>query len=211
MLRKVIGTAIVLLGALHFQNAVAQEWSANLGFNSEYVYRGIPQKSSSAFGGLDLAAGGFSAGVWTADVGDGLEIDLYGAYGVTAGDWGFSLGGTWYTYTGDFDNDYLEANVGVTWKFLSFDAAFGKYDSDPKQDYQFYSITASHNGFYGTFGTFADDFEGSYYEAGYGNSLNVKETYLFDYGIAIIHGTSKLLGGDSDTNLNFQIMRTFDF
>ena len=85
MLRKVIGTGIVLLGALLFQNAVAQEWSANLGFNSEYIYRGIPQKSSSAFGGVDFATGGFSAGVWTADVGEGLEVDLYGAYAIEAG------------------------------------------------------------------------------------------------------------------------------
>jgi uncharacterized protein (TIGR02001 family) len=211
MFKKVIGTGVFLLGALCFQNAVAQDWSANLGFNSEYIFRGIPQKSSSAFGGVDLAAGGFSGGVWTADVGDGLEVDLYGAYAIEAGDWGFSLGGTWYTYTGDFDNDYLEANVGVSWKFLSFDAAFGRYDTAPKQDYQFYSVTASHNGFYGTIGTFADDFDGTYYEAGYGSDLTVQETYLFDYGISIIHSDSTLLGGESDTNINFQIMRTFSF
>lgn len=211
MFKKMIATGVILLAALNVQNALAQEWSANLGFNSEYIYRGIPQKSSSAFGGVDFAAGGFSAGAWTADVGDGLEVDLYGAYGIEAGDWGFSVGGTWYTYTGGFDEDYLEANVGVSWKFLSFDAAFGRYDTDPSQDYQFYSVTASHNGFHGTIGTFAGDFDGSYYEAGYGNDLTVKETYLFDYGITVVYSDSTLLGGDSDTNLNFQIMRTFDF
>ncbi|MGB5290557.1 MAG: hypothetical protein WBN41_03815 [Lysobacterales bacterium] len=211
MFKKLIGTGVILLAALNIQHAVAQEWSANLGFNSEYIFRGIPQKSSSAFGGVDFAAGGFSAGAWTADVGDGLEVDLYGAYAIEAGDWGFSVGGTWYTYTGGFDEDYLEANVGVSWKFLSFDAAFGRYDTDPSQDYQFYSVTASHNGFHGTIGTFAGDFDGTYYEAGYGNDLTVKETYLFDYGITVVYSDSTLLGGDSDTNLNFQIMRTFDF
>ncbi len=211
MFKKLIGTGVILLAALQTQNALAQEWSANLGFNSEYIFRGIPQKSSSAFGGVDFAAGGFSAGAWTADVGDGLEVDLYGAYAIEAGDWGFSVGGTWYTYTGGFDEDYLEANVGVSWKFLSFDAAFGRYDTDPSQDYQFYSVTASHNGFHGTIGTFAGDFDGTYYEAGYGNDLTVKETYLFDYGITVVYSDSTLLGGDSDTNLNFQIMRTFDF
>jgi uncharacterized protein (TIGR02001 family) len=211
MFKKLIGTGVILLAALQTQNALAQDWSANLGFNSEYIYRGIPQKSSSAFGGVDFAAGGFSAGAWTADVGDGLEVDLYGAYAIEAGDWGFSVGGTWYTYTGGFDEDYLEANLGVSWKFLSFDAAFGRYDTDPSQDYQFYSVTASHNGFYGTVGTFAGDFDGTYYEAGYGNDLTVEETYLFDYGITVVYSDSTLLGGDSDTNLNFQIMRTFDF
>ncbi len=46
MLRKTIGTGIILLGALHFQNAVAENFSANLGYNSEYIFRGIPQKNS---------------------------------------------------------------------------------------------------------------------------------------------------------------------
>ena len=211
MFRKILGVGVILLGALNISSALAQDWSANLGFNSEYIYRGIPQKSSSAFGGVDFAAGGFSAGAWTADVGDGLEVDLYGAYGIEAGDWGFSFGGTWYTYTGGFDEDYLEANVGVSWKFLSFDAAFGRYDTDPSQDYQFYSATASHNGFYGTIGTFAGDFDGSYYEAGYGSDLTVKETYLFDYGISVVYSDATLLRGESDTNLNFQIKRNFNF
>ena len=211
MIRIVIGKGIVLLGALHFQNAIAQDWSANLGFNSEYIYRGIPQEPSSAFAGLDFAAGGFSAGTWTADVGEGIEVDLYAAYGWETGDWGFSLGGTWYTYTGDFDDNYLEANIGVTWKFLSFDAAFGSYDVDPSEGYQFYSITASHNGFYGKIGTFADYFDGTYYEAGYFNDLTVKETYLFDYGISIVYSDSTLLLGESETNINFQIKRNFSF
>jgi hypothetical protein len=213
MLKKSIAAGVVLLGALHFQNALAQEWSANLGYNSEYIFRGIPQKSSSAFGGVDFAAGGFSAGAWTADVGDGLEVDLYSAYGFTAGDFDLSVGGTWYTYTSDFDDDYLELNLGAAWKFLSFDVALGKYDNfdGPTLNYQFYSLTASHNGFYGKFGMFADDFDGNYYEAGYGNNLTVKDVDIFDYAIALIYSDSTLLGGDSDTNIVFTITKNFSF
>jgi len=213
MLRKTLGVGIVLLGAMHYQHATAQEFSANLGFNSEYIFRGIPQKTSSAFGGLDFEAGGFSAGAWTADVGDGLEVDLYGSYGFEAGDFGFSVGGTWYTYTGDFDDDYLELNLGASWKFLSFDMAIGEYGNfdGPTLNYQFYSMTASHNGFYGTVGLFADDFDGNYYEAGYGNNLTVNDTDLFDYAVAIIYSDSTLLGGDSDTNFVFTISKTFSF
>ena len=211
MIKKFIGTGIVVLGALNIQTAAAENFSANLGYNSEYIYRGIPQKTSSAFAGLDWEKSGFSLGAWTADVGDGVEVDLYGAYSFEAGDWGFSVGGTYYTYTGDFDEDYLELNVGASWKFLSFDAAFGTYDTNPSQDYQFYSVTASQEGFYGKFGMFAGDFDGNYYEAGYGNSLDVKETYLFDYAIAAIYSDSTLLGGESDTNLLFTISRSFSF
>lgn len=213
MLKKAIGTVVILLGALHVQSVFAQEWSANLGYNSEYIFRGIPQKSSSAFGGVDFAAGGFSAGIWSADVGDGLEIDYYGAYGFNVGDLGLSVGGTAYTYTGDFDDTYLEVNLGASWKFLSFDAAIGKYDNfgGPTLHYQFYSVTASHNGFYGKVGMFADDFDGTYYEAGYGNNLTVKDVDIFDYAIAVIYSDSTLLGGDSDTNLVFTLTKNFSF
>ena len=211
MLRVTMAIGVFLLAALYQQTAAAQDWSANLGYNSEYIYRGIPQKSSSAFGGVDFEAGGFSAGAWTADVGDGLEVDLYGAYGFEVGDFGFSVGGTWYTYTGDFDDDYVEANLGASWKFLSFDVAIGQYGNfaGPTLDYQFYSLTASHNGFYGTVGMFEDDFDGNYYEAGYGNTLTVQDTDLLDYAIAVIHSDSTLLGGESDTNLVFTLSNTF--
>lgn len=213
MFKKMMGIGIVLLGFLHHQGALAQDFSANIGYNSEYIYRGIPQKTSSAFGGVDFEAGGFSAGAWAADVGDGIEIDYYGAYGFEAGDFGFSVGGTWYTYTGDFDDEYLELNLGASWKFLSFDAAFGTYDNfaGPSLDYQFYSLTASHNGFYGKVGMFEDDFDGNYYEAGYGNNLSVGETDLFDYAVAVIYSDSTLLGGASDTNLVLTLSKTFSF
>ena len=213
MLKRFIGVGVILLAALHVQLATAQDWSANIGYNSEYIYRGIPQKSSSAFGGVDFAAGGFSAGAWTADVGDGIEVDFYTAYGFEVGDFSFSVGGTWYTYTSDFDDEYLELNLGATWRFLSFDVAIGKYDNfdGPTQDYQFYSLTASHNGFYGKVGIFADDFDGNYYEAGYGNNLTVKDVDLFDYALAIIYSDSTLLLGESDTNIVFTVSKTFSF
>lgn len=208
---SVIG--VLVLATVYHQLASAQEFSANLGYNSEYIYRGIPQKTSSAFGGVDYEVGGFSAGAWTADVGDGLEVDLYGAYAFEVSDFGFSVGGTWYTYTGDFDDDYLELNLGASWTFLSFDMAIGEYANftGPSLSYQFYSVTASHNGFYGKVGTFADEFDGNYYEAGYGNTLAVQDTDLVDYSVTVIHSDSTLLGGESDTNLLFTLSKTFSF
>jgi len=193
--------------------ALAVDFSANLGYNSQYIYRGIPQKNSSAFGGLDLAAGGFYAGTWGADVGDGIEIDYYGGYGFEVGDFNFGVGGTLYTYTGDFDDTYKEINLSAGWKFLTFDAAIGKYDNfdGPTLNYQFYSVTAEHNGFYGKVGWFADDFDGTYLEGGYGNTLTVQETDLFDYAFAVIYSDSTLLGGSSDTNFVFTLSKTFDF
>ena len=211
MLRNIVTTIITLLFSLYINLANAVEISANIGFASEYIYRGIPQKNSSASAGFDLDANGFYLGTWGADVGDGIEIDYYGGYGIDVGDFSFSLGGTVYTYTGDFDDTYQEINLGVSWKFLSIDAAIGEYDNfgGPSLDYQFYSITATYNNFYGKAGIFEDDFDSSYYEAGYGNTLNVHETDLFDYSFAIIHSDSTLPGGQSDTNLTLTLMKVF--
>lgn len=213
MLRKTIGIGMIFLGAVLYQNAEAQSFSANLGYNSEYIYRGIPQKSSSAFAGADVEAAGFNLGVWGADVGDGLEIDYYGGYSFAVGEFGFSIGGTLYTYTQLFDDTYLELNFGARWKWLSFNMATGEYDNfgRPELEYQFYSLTAEHNGFYGTFGFFEEDFDGQYYEAGYGNTLSVDGKDLLDYGISIIHSNDTLLGGESDTNINFSLSKTFSF
>ncbi len=213
MSRKMICASIILFNILLTQAAYAVDYAANIGFSSEYIYRGIPQKSSSASGGLDLQAGGFYAGTWGADVGDGIEIDYYGGYGFDAGNISFSIGGTLYTYTREFDDTYLELNLGAGWKFLSFDAAIGEYDNfaGPTLNYQFYSLTAAQNNFYAKIGMFADDFDGTYFEAGYGNTLRAGDTDLFDYAIVLIYSDSSLLGGESDTNLVFTVTRAFSF
>jgi len=103
--------------------ALAVDLSGNIGYNSQYIYRGIPQSTSSAFGGLDLGTGGFYLGAWAADVDDGIEIDYYGGYGFEVGEFNFGIGGTIYTYTGDFDDTYKEVNLSAGWRFLTFDAA----------------------------------------------------------------------------------------
>ncbi len=212
MMKKTLTGALALLALASTPAAMAVDFSANLGWNSEYIFRGIPQKNSSAFGGLDLEAGGFYAGTWAADVGDGLEIDYYGGYGLELGSFTLGAGFTVYTYTGDFDDTYKEINLSAGWEWLTFDAAFGEYDNfgAGTLDYEFYSLTAEYNGFYGVVGTFENDFDGSYYEGGYGGTLSVNDTDLLDYAIAVIYSDSTLLGGDSDTNLILTLSKSFD-
>lgn len=206
-----IGLAALLLSTT--TPILAADFSANIGYMSQYIYRGIPQSTSSAMGGLDLEAGGFYLGAWSADVDQGLEIDYYGGYGFNVGEFSFGVGGTIYTYTDDFDDTYKEVNLSAGWRWLTFDAAIGTYDNfgGPKLDYQFYSLTAEYRGFYGKIGTFEDDFDGTYYEAGYGSTLLVQDLDLFDYAFSVIYSDSTLLGGDSDTNLVLTLSKTFDF
>jgi uncharacterized protein (TIGR02001 family) len=193
--------------SLILANGVAQaEWSANAGFASEYYYRGIFQESSSASGGVDYESGGFYAGTWAADVGDGLEVDFYGGYGGEAGDFSYSIGGTLYHYTGDFDDTYLELNLGAGIGVFTFDLAIGQYDNfdGPTLDYTYYSVTAEKNGFYGKLGGFSQDFEGEYLEAGYGTTVAE-----IDLGLSLVFSNSDLVG-ESDEAIIFTIGKSFD-
>ena len=196
-----------LLTTLLTVTGIAQaEWSANLGFASEYYYRGIFQESTSASGGIDYEASEFYAGTWAADVGEGLEIDGYFGYRAQVGDFSYSAGFTGYYYTGDFDDTYQEINLGAGLGVFSLDVAVGQYENfeGPTLDYTFYSLTAEKNGFYGKFGGFAQDFAGEYVEAGYGTTVAD-----FDVSVSLIFSNSDLVG-ESDEAIVFTIARPFD-
>ena len=190
---------------------VAQEAevSANVGWVSEYYYRGIPQKASSGSAGLDLSAGAFSAGTWAADVGDGNEVDLYAGLGAeTSEGFSVSVGGTGYFYTGGFDDTYLEANLNAGYQAISAEFSYGSYKTTPKdQAYWFLGITLeSAAGLYTTFGTFGKDFSGKYFEAGYGASVGG-----LDLSAAWIFSDAELSGtAVKDHNLVFSVGHTFD-
>ena len=212
---RTIGLSTIALTLLAPLGAQAQEAeiTANAGWVSQYFYRGILQKTSSASAGLDLGYGPLSVGTWVADVGDGAEIDFYGSVGGELEGLSLSAGGTAYLYTGQFDDTYLEANLGAGYGPLSLEVSFGQYenvDADPL-DYGFVGVTAEHEGFYGTYGAFWNDFEGSYGEVGYGFSAAE-----LDFSIAGILSDSDLSGledGDGSPTpgltLVFGISKTF--
>ena len=198
------GLVVTLLGA----SGLAQAgWSANLGWASEYHFRGIFQHSSSASGGLDYESdGGFYVGTWAADVGDGLEVDGYFGYGTAVGEVDLSIGFTGYYYTGDFDDTYQEINVGAGFGILSLDVAIGEYDNfdGPTLDYTHYALTLENNGFYGTVASFGQDAEGEYLQIGYGTTISE-----IDFGISLLFANDDLIGED-DESLLFTIGKSFD-
>jgi uncharacterized protein (TIGR02001 family) len=170
--RTVVAVAALALLAPIGANAQEAEVSANAGWVSQYYYRGIPQKDSSASAGLDVGFGALSVGTWLADVGDGAEIDLFGSVGADIGGGSVSFGGTAYLYTGEFDDTYLEANLGAGYGPLSLEFSIGQYENfgAGTQDYWFVGVTAEHEGFSATIGGFGADFTGNYGEVGYGFS-----------------------------------------
>lgn len=131
--------------------------TANVGFVSDYQYRGYSQtKENMAIqGGFDYAHGsGFYAGVWGSNVDwldtGSLEVDVYGGFKNTIGDFGYDVGLLQYVYPGGKiggeSADTTEAYIGVSWKFLSFKYSyaftdlFGAVDSDGSE---YYDLSAS--------------------------------------------------------------------
>ena len=73
--------------AVASESAVAEEGSSvsyNVGYMSDYWYRGVFQSESAVSFGADYENGGFYLGTWWADVDTGLEHDYYAGYGFSA-------------------------------------------------------------------------------------------------------------------------------
>ena len=168
---------IALLAMSSFANADGHSeisYSANLGFMSDYMYRGIHQSSSSAMGGFDIEYGSFYLGTWFADLQEdgwvdgshrGFEYDVYAGFGFDVTDSiSASLGYTIYRYTDKgasaFDDDYDEVNVGLGFAIsddasLAIDYAVGENTATDQSetDYDVLTISVDYMGMYALFGT----------------------------------------------------------
>ena len=162
---------LILLGLGAVPAVSMADVSANFGMVSDYIYRGVFQSSSSASAGLDYEHdSGFYIGTWGADVGTGIETDLYFGFGGSSGDLGWGAGWTGYYYTDDWDDTYEEVNLGLSYGGLALDVAIGEWGGfGAPEDYSFVSLGYSfEGGAYVTFGSFGQDFDGDYAEVGYG-------------------------------------------
>ena len=116
--------------------AGAQGVEGNVALSSNYVFRGITQTSDgpAISGGFDWASdSGFYVGTWASSVDFGddttMEIDFYGGFGFSAGEFDFDVGGIYYAYPDSpqvlgEDQDFLELYAGGARSFgaLTFDA-----------------------------------------------------------------------------------------
>ena len=196
--------------------ASAGDLTANLGWNSDYIFRGVGQSESSVFAGLDVERSGFYLGSWVADVDDGLEVDVYGGY---RGEWNhfrYGIGVTQYLYTDDFDDEYLELNVSGSYGYLSLDIAVGEYENfnGPTLNYQYYTLTAENQNFYASVSLWNDDYEGDVVELGYSGALSVDSVELLDYQLAVIRNSNITIRdgrqlADADTSFVLTISKSF--
>ena len=121
-------------------------FTANVGLYSQYVFRGLAQTNEDPAlqGGFDYShSSGFYLGTWASNIswlkenattstsvsgtyrsGGSLEIDLYGGYKGSVGDFGYDVGLLQYYYPGDVvaganKANTLEAYVAGSWKWFS--------------------------------------------------------------------------------------------
>lgn len=212
-----ITAVCLLISGLGWQATAAAEVSYNIGYASEYYFRGIAQKNSSASAGVDYEEGGFYIGTWAADVGDGLEIDGYFGYGWEIEDFTVSVGYTGYFYTGEFDDTYNELNLNLGFGIAGLEYSYGEYDNfGDEVNYDFTALTLEfEHGFYATVGAFGliedEAGEGEYLELGWGTTIAE-----IDFGIAAIINSKELsdqLDSDGDPTTGeaviFTIGKTF--
>lgn len=243
MIKKIKLSFLAIITAFFFSTPVVAEEhsysvSGNIGMMSDYVFRGIPQSSSSAYGGVDFEMGGFYLGTWFADLDpngewasgshQGIEYDVYAGYGMDITD---SLSGyigyTVYRYsdkgTDAFDDDYDEYNIGVSYAVsddfsVSLDYANGENTQvgGTEVDYDVGTITFDYLGLtltIGDWGISEDDTgetDASWWELGYGATVGD-----FDISGALIFSEKELAtstdsGEDGDfTNVVFSIGYSF--
>lgn len=191
---KRLMTAMLIASAGFSATQANADVSYNIGYASEYYFRGILQKESSGSAGIDFEQGGLYLGSWAADVGDGLEVDLYGGYGIeTESGFSASVGFTGYYYTGDFDDTYEEINLGLGYGMVSVGYSIGEWDGfGNPADYSFLEATVETEvGIYAKYGSFGKDADGDYIELGYGTTIS-------DIDLGVFFVFSDELGDQAD-------------
>ena len=133
---------LLLLGSFP---TYAQSISYNVGYMSDYWYRGVFQSESAVSFGADAEVGNFYVGTWMADVDTGIEMDVYGGYGFTILGMDSYIGATGYYYSDNFDSDYEEINTGLSYGMISYDYSVGNYKTTTEQDYSWSEVTMSFN------------------------------------------------------------------
>lgn len=141
MSRSKLGCAVLaaLLAGCPLLAQAEDSYTWNIGGVSDYIFRGVAQ----SWGGPALQGGGdatwdngFAAGFWGSTLsrkefpGSTVEVDVYGSYGFSAGDWALRFGLYGYLYPGaDLDEarpplasrsfNTVEANASVAWKWFT--------------------------------------------------------------------------------------------
>ena len=148
-------------------------FSANVAYTTDYVYRGISLSNDNAAvsGGFDWGYSGFYLGTWASSISpvndETVEIDWYGGYGNEFKGISYTIDLLYYYYPG--------ATSGTDLDFFEFGGSLGYTFEAPLKPALGFSIMHSEDGFGGT------DSE-TYYKSSLGLSLPAEFGLSFTYG-----------------------------
>ena len=168
----------------------ASSMSYNVGYMSDYWYRGVFQSESAVSFGADAEVGNFYVGTWMADVDQGIEMDVYGGYGFTILGMDSYIGATGYYYSDNFDSDYEEINTGLSYGNVSYDYSVGKYKTTTEQDYSWSEVTMSFtDNLSVSYGEWGKDLKGSVTKVNFNKTIND-----IDFGVEVGKNDSDTTG-----------------
>jgi uncharacterized protein (TIGR02001 family) len=176
------------------QSASPHTLTGNVGFFSQYIFRGLTQTDTKPAlqGGFDYAhASGLYAGTWASNVSwladfgsytsSSLEWDFYGGYKNTVGPLGYDVGLLQYYYPGTVAPgatraNTLEAYGALSWQWLSAKLSYSLGDK--------------------TFGV--ADSRGTYY-------LDLSASYPLTDKLSLLahYGIQKFRGADNDDSASY--------
>ena len=168
----------------------ASSMSYNVGYMSDYWYRGVFQSESAVSFGADTEVGNFYVGTWMADVDTGIEMDVYGGYGFTILGMDSYIGATGYYYSDNFDSDYEEINTGLSYGGVSYDYSVGKYKTTTEQDYSWSEVTMSFtDNLSVSYGEWGKDLKGSVTKVNFNKTI-----HDIDFGVEVGKNDSDTTG-----------------
>ena len=168
----------------------ASSMSYNMGYMSDYWYRGVFQSESSVSFGADVEVGNVYVGTWMADVDKGIEMDVYGGYGFTILGMDSYIGATGYYYSDNFDSDYEEINAGLSYGNVSYDYSVGKYKTTTEQDYSWSEVTMSFtDNLSVSYGEWGKDLKGSVTKVNFNKTI-----HDIDFGVEVGKNDSDTTG-----------------
>jgi uncharacterized protein (TIGR02001 family) len=201
--------AAATLPALAQTAAPAPDYTltANVGLFSDYRFRGFTQTdyNPAIQGGFDFAhKSGLYLGNWNSNVSSGLfngapiEMDFYGGWKTTFGDFGLDLGAIYYYYPGtgeyvaDFKPSNFEAYVGASWGPVSL-----------KYSYAFSNFFGLEAPGIDTKGSQYVDLSAAYtFDGGFGINGHVGYQYVKNY---------ERLGGPDNAVWDYKVGVTYDW
>jgi uncharacterized protein (TIGR02001 family) len=190
------------------------DWTltGNVGVFSDYRFRGFSQTdyNPAIQGGIDFAMkNGFYLGNWNSNVSSGvyngapIEMDFYGGYKTTFGDFGLDVGGLYYYYPGTgeygpYKASNFELYIGGSWGPLSLKYSYALTD--------FFGLNSDALGLAGgvnTKGSQYVDLSATHsFDGGFGINGHVGYQYVKNY---------QQLGGPDNAVWDYKVGVTYDW